>query len=257
MNEEKIRELLKGYKAEQISEGDVINTLKNLPFEDLTFAKIDHHRALRWGFPEVIFCEGKTPHQVRSIAQRIVKSGSNLLATKATPDMFTEISAVIPDASYNETARTVSHVTSEIRHLRGNLIIVTAGTSDLPVAEEARETALILGLDTDLIADVGIAGIHRIMEYREVLADASAVIVVAGMEGALPSVVAGLISCPVIAVPTSVGYGASFNGLTPLLGMLNACVPGIAVVNIDNGFGAAFLAFRLLNTLNTLLEKNE
>jgi NCAIR mutase (PurE)-related protein len=257
MNEEKIIELLKGYKAEQISERDVINTLKNLPFEDITFAKIDHHRALRWGFPEVIFCEGKTPHQVRGIAERIVKSGSNLLATKVTPEMFTEIGTVIPDASYNETARTVSHVTNEIRHLRGKLIVVTAGTSDLPVAEEARETALILGLDTDLIADVGIAGIHRIIEYREELAGASAIIVVAGMEGALPSVVAGLISCPVIAVPTSVGYGASFNGLTPLLGMLNACVPGIAVVNIDNGFGAAFLAFRLLNTLNSLLEKNE
>ena len=257
MDEEKIIELLKGYKAEQISERDVINTLRNLPFEDLTFAKIDHHRALRWGFPEVIFCHGKTPYQVKSIAERIVKSGSNLLATRASPDMFREIGSVIPDASYNETARTVSYVTNEIRHLRGKLIIVTAGTSDLPVAEEARETALILGLDTDFIADVGIAGIHRIMEYREELAGASAIIVVAGMEGALPSVIAGLISCPVIAVPTSVGYGASFNGLTPLLGMLNACVPGIAVVNIDNGFGAAFLAFRVLNTLNTLSEKNE
>lgn len=256
MDEDRIIEILKGYKSNNISERDVIEHLKNLPFEDLSFAKIDHHRALRWGFPEVIFCHGKTPEQVKLIAERIIESGSNLFATKATDEMYQELRSVLPDARFNETAKTITYLKNEVQTLPGRLIIVTAGTSDLPVATESLETAHALGIETKLLADVGVAGIHRVMNFRDELLSASVIIVVAGMEGALPSVIAGLVSSPVIAVPTSIGYGASFNGLTPLLSMLNSCVPGIAVVNIDNGFGAAFLAFRLLSTLNRLRDAN-
>jgi NCAIR mutase (PurE)-related protein len=256
MEEDRIIEILKGYKSDQISERDVIEYLKNLPFEDLSFAKIDHHRALRWGFPEVIFCHGKTPEQVKIIAERIIESGSNLFATRADDEIFRELLTVLPDARYNETAKTITYIKREIKKLPGRLIIVTAGTSDLPIATESLETANVLGLEAKILADVGVAGIHRLMNFSEELHAASVIIVVAGMEGALPSVVAGLVSSPVIAVPTSIGYGASFNGLTPLLSMLNSCVPGIAVVNIDNGFGAAFLAFRFLSTLNKLKATN-
>jgi len=255
MDRESLLSLIREFKAGGISEEGVLERLASLPYEDLEFAKVDHHRALRWGFPEVIFCQGKTPFQVREIALKIVERGANLLATRATPEMFAQLAESLPGTRYNEAARTITRITSEIKILKGRVMIVTAGTSDLPVAQEALETGRMLGLDASLVSDIGVAGIHRLLDHRDALARAALVIVVAGMEGALPSVVAGLISCPVIAVPTSVGYGASFGGITPLLGMLNACVPGVAVMNIDNGFGAAFLAFRMLSMLKRILDE--
>ncbi|HPA73192.1 MAG TPA: nickel pincer cofactor biosynthesis protein LarB [Spirochaetota bacterium] len=246
MDRESLLALIREFKAGRTGEEELLSRLESLPYEDLGFAKVDHHRALRWGFPEVIFCQGKTAEQVRDIALKIVGHGANLLATRANPETYALLSQSLPDAKYDETARTISLVTRDIKRVKGKVMILTAGTSDLPVAREALETARMLGLDASLVTDIGVAGIHRLLDHREELARAAAAIVVAGMEGALPSVVAGLVACPVIAVPTSVGYGASFGGIAPLLGMLNSCVPGVAVQNIDNGFGAAFLAFRIL-----------
>jgi len=185
---------------------------------------------------------------VKEIARRIAAAGSNLLATRATEEMYALVRENLPAAKFEATAGTITMVQKEITPVPGPVSIVTAGTADLPVAREALETARMLGLDASVVADIGVAGIHRLLDHRRVLEKAAVVIVVAGMEGALPSVVGGLVPCPVVAVPTSVGYGASFGGVTPLLGMLNSCVPGVAVMNIDNGFGAAFLAFRILNT---------
>jgi NCAIR mutase (PurE)-related protein len=252
MASEKLKDLLARFKDNSVSEGELLDYLERLPFEDLSFAKIDHHREMRWGFPEVIFCQGKSPEQVRAIAGTIVDRGSNLLATRATREAYDLILADHPGAVFNESARTITINVSEIEKLAGKVVIVTAGTSDIPVAEEALVTGRMLGLDAGSIHDIGVAGIHRVMRYREEIEAAAVIIVVAGMEGALASVVAGLVSAPVIAVPTSVGYGASFRGITPLLSMLNSCVPGIAVMNIDNGFGAAFLAFRILRALKKL-----
>lgn len=244
----RIKELLRQYREDSLPEAELIEYLSKLPFEDIDFAKIDHHREIRWGFPEVIFCQGKTPEQVSSIAEKIIRRGSNLLATRAGENHFTVIKKDHPSSRFNKTAGTISFINSEIPPLKGAISVITAGTSDIPVAEEAYETGLMLGLNMTRIHDLGVAGIHRVMHYQEQLSASSAVIVVAGMEGALPSVVAGIVQCPVIAVPGSSGYGTSFNGLTPLLSMLNSCVPGIAVMNIDNGFGAAFLAYRILKT---------
>ncbi|TAL39476.1 MAG: nickel pincer cofactor biosynthesis protein LarB [Spirochaetes bacterium] len=254
MRESQLKEMLARFKRGDIEEREVVSALASLQFEDLSFAKIDHHRELRWGFPEVIFCEGKTPAQSAAIAGKIVARGSNLLATRANRETSDAIKAAIPAAVYHETARTVTALVHEPEKIRGKVLIVTAGTSDLPVAGEAEETARMLGLDAATQGDIGVAGIHRLMHYREQIESASVVIVVAGMEGALASVVAGLVQAPVIAVPTSVGYGASFQGLAPLLGMLNSCVPGVAVMNIDNGFGAAFLAFKILRAAAKLAE---
>jgi len=252
MQKDKILEILKKYKNGSISDDDVFAYIKDLPYEDISFARIDHHREMRWGFPEVIFCQGKTPDQVSKIAEKIIEKGSNLLATRASREVYDAVKINLPDAEYNETGKTITQAVKKITKLKGGVIIVTAGTSDIPAATEAFETGKILGLDISMICDVGVAGIHRVMNHREDLEKAAIVIVFAGMEGALASVIAGLISSPVIAVPTSVGYGASFNGLAPLLGMLNTCVPGVAVMNIDNGFGAAFLAFKILNTLKNI-----
>jgi NCAIR mutase (PurE)-related protein len=211
--------------------------------ETLGFATLDHHREMRQGFPEVIFCEGKTEKQVAEIAKRIASRGSILLATRATKKQFTAVRKVVRNARFNEIARTISANEKSVKkNGRGAILIVTAGTSDLPVAEEAFETAKLMGNDVDRLTDVGVAGIHRILTQSKKLRSASVIIVVAGMDGALPSVVGGLVNVPVIAVPTSVGYGANFGGVAPLLTMLNSCAAGVVVVNIDNGFGAGYAA---------------
>ena len=216
--------------------------LRSMPFEDLGFARVDHHRTLRCGFPEVIFCTGKTEEQVAAIAERIVASGSDLLATRATPAMFEAVTSRCPSAKYHDSARAIV-VQEDWQDLgTGEVLVVSAGTSDIPVAEEAAVTARVLGNRVERLFDVGVAGIHRLLSHHETIMNASVLIVVAGMEGALPSVVGGMVSRPVIAVPTSVGYGASFNGLAALLAMLNSCASGVTVVNIDGGFNAGYAA---------------
>ena len=243
MTKPEIRELLHKHKQGKVSSNRVIEAFSSVMVDPMGFANIDRHRELRQGFPEVILCEGKTPHQVAQISKRIVGHGSILLGTRASKEHFVAVRKVVRKARYNDTARTIS----ANEHLitprgRGMILVVTAGTSDLPVAEEAVETARIMGNETDRLADVGVAGIHRLLSQSKRLRNASVIIVVAGMEGALPSVVGGLVDVPVIAVPTSVGYGASFQGIAALLGMLNSCASGVTVVNIDNGFGAGFAA---------------
>jgi len=222
-------------------------------YEDLGFAKVDHHRHHRKGFPEVIYCAGKTPPQIAKIAKSIADKGQNVLATRADKKAYLAVKKVLKKAKYYETARIIivkKKVDSRMSNTEHRIAIVTAGTSDLPVASEAAVTAEFLGLKVDRIFDVGVAGIHRLMKNLPQIQKAKVVIVVAGMEGALPSVVGGLIDKPIIAVPTSVGYGSSFKGLSALLTMLNSCAPGIAVVNIDNGFGAAVMSFSILKSLN-------
>ena len=220
----------------------VLHALRAAPFEDLGFARVDTHRAIRQGFPEVILGIGKTPAQIAAIADRIVQRGQTLLVTRASSDAFAAVRAVAPGAVYHEDARLITLKQGEIPVGRGIVLIACAGTSDLPVAEEAAVSAELMGNSIERLYDVGVAGIHRLLREQSRLESARVVIVVAGMEGALPSVVAGLIRAPVIAVPTSVGYGASFGGIAALLGMLNSCANGVAVVNIDNGFGAACMA---------------
>ena len=214
--------------------------LANLPFEDAGFAKVDHHRSLRTGLPEVIFAQGKTPAQVAEIFHRLAKSGVNVLATRADAAAAAAVQLHTPKAIYNETARTIS--LGNTKEKKGKVAVVCAGTSDIPDAEEAAITAELFGCEVDRIHDVGVAGIHRLLAQRERLNQADVIVVCAGMEGALPSAVGGLVGVPVIAVPTSIGYGASFAGATALLGMLNSCSPNVTVVNIDNGFGAAYVA---------------
>jgi NCAIR mutase (PurE)-related protein len=220
----------------------VLHALRAAPFEDLGFARVDTHRAIRQGFPEVILGIGKTPAQIAAIAERIVQRGQTLLVTRATGDAYAAVRAVVPGVVYHEDARAITLKQGEIPAGRGIVLIACAGTSDLPVAEEAAVSAELMGNSIERLYDVGVAGIHRLLREQQRLEIARVVIVVAGMEGALPSVVAGLIRAPVIAVPTSVGYGASFGGIAALLGMLNSCANGVAVVNIDNGFGAACMA---------------
>ncbi len=252
MQKEKLLRILQQYKTNEITEKEILNYMENLPYEDISFAKIDHHREIRQGFPEVIFCQDKTPEQISAISQKIVDLGSNLLCTRASKEKYEDVKKYLPGAEYNETALTITYKNSEIKKLPGKVIVITAGTSDIPIASEAMVTGEMLGLDIKMISDVGVAGIHRVISNRNELGTAAVIIVLAGMEGALASVVAGLVSSPVIAVPTSIGYGTAFGGLAPLLGMLNSCVPGVAVMNIDNGFGAAALAFKILNTVNKL-----
>ena len=248
MEVEKIRTLLEKVKSGEIDVNGALQSLRTLPFEDLGFSKIDHHRQLRTGFPEVIYCEGKTETQIAKISERILEAGHPLLATRASPSMYEAVKALHPDARYNELGRTISIKQSEIEGKSG-ILVISAGTSDLPVAEEAAETAYMMGNTPERLYDVGVAGLHRLIGNLEKLQNARVIIVVAGMEGALPSVVGGLVDCPVIAVPTSVGYGASFGGLAALLGMLNSCASGVTVVNIDNGFGAGYSA-SLINRLS-------
>jgi NCAIR mutase (PurE)-related protein len=231
----------------------LVEAFRAAPFEDLGFARVDHHRAVRQGQPEVVFGLGKSPSQVVEIARRIVDRGHALLVTRATPEMGSAVATAIPGAVYDATSRTIVRACppepgSETTAKAGPVLVCCAGTSDLPVAEEAAVCAGALGLSVERLYDVGVAGIHRLLEARNRVESARVLIVVAGMEGALPSVVGGLTAAPVIAVPTSVGYGASFEGLAALLAMLNSCASGIAVMNIDNGFGAAALAARILRT---------
>jgi len=225
-----------------------LEKLRHLPFEDLGFAKLDHHRALRTGMPEVIFASGKTSSQVAAIFERMANAGGNVLATRASREAFEAVKVAEPRAVFHETARAITLRQAEPVPGKGTIAVVCAGTSDLPVAEEAAITAQLMGNTVDLIADVGVAGIHRLLAQQNSLKQARVLIVCAGMEGALPTVVGGLVNAPVLAVPTSVGYGASFGGVAALLGMLNTCAPNVCAVNIDNGFGAACIA-SLINHL--------
>jgi len=237
-----IKRLLEDYKAGEASINDVLGKIKELPYKDIGFAKVDSHRKIRCGFPEVIFCMGKTTEQVVKIVEHIVAGGNDMLATRASMEIYEAVSRKFSEAVYNEQARTITIRKTKRKPHKGLILIITAGTSDIPVAEEARVTAEIMGNNVKVLYDVGVAGIHRLMKSHGELLKANVIIVVAGMEGALASVVGGLVDCPVIGVPTSIGYGASFFGVAPLLSMLNSCAAGVSVVNIDNGFGAAYAA---------------
>lgn len=235
-------------RAGKTSPDEAVERLRHLPFEDLGFAKVDHHRALRVGMPEVVFGERKTPTQVAGIFKRLAQHGSNVLVTRATKEQFSATRKVVKQAKFDSVARAIVLRRERTRYGKGLISVVCAGTSDIPVAEEAVVTAELMGNDVERVYDVGVAGIHRLLAHRKAISRARVVIVCAGMEGALPSVVGGLIGVPVIAVPTSVGYGASFGGIAALLGMMNSCASNVSVVNIDNGFGAGYVA-SLINRL--------
>jgi len=241
----RLEEILEKVHSGKLAPAKALELLEGYPYCDLDFAKVDHHREVAKGTPEVVFGLGKTPDQIARISREILGKGSNLLVTRVEPAAWAKIRAKLPGAAYNGAARTVSRIQSPPPAGRGTVVVLTAGTSDIPVAEEAAVTSEILGNATERIYDVGVAGLHRLLGQYERLRQARVIIAVAGMEGALPSVVAGLVRVPVVAVPTSVGYGASFKGLAALLAMLNSCPGGVAVVNIDNGFGPAFLASQI------------
>lgn len=244
MNPEGLKRLLQDVRQGEVSVEQALERLRSLPYEDLGFASLDHHRSLRQGFPEVVLCEGKSTAQVVAIARALFKKQGPFLATRAEPSVARAICKLNRRARYYADARLVAVYPSKSRP-RGHILVVTAGTADLPVAEEARVTAEVMGSRVERLYDVGVAGIHRLLGRKERLFEARVVIVVAGMDGVLPSVVGGLVSCPVIAVPTSRGYGASFGGVAAMLTMLNSCAAGVGVMNIDNGFGAACLAHRI------------
>ena len=248
MNAESIRKLFDEVRRGKLSPDEAVARLRHLPFEDLGFAKVDHHRALRAGMPEVILGEGKTPAQVAAIFARLARHGGNILATRTTDKQFAAVKKKVRRAEYRPLARAIVLDRDHTKYGKGIIAVVSAGTSDIPIAEEAVATVELMGNEVEHFYDVGVAGIHRLLANREALTKARVVIVCAGMEGALPSVVGGLVGVPVIAVPTSVGYGASFKGLTALLGMLNSCASNVSVVNIDNGFGAGYVA-SLINRL--------
>jgi pyridinium-3,5-biscarboxylic acid mononucleotide synthase len=248
LNAQSIRKLFEEVRRGKLSPDEGVDRLRHLPFEDLGFAKVDHHRALRAGMPEVIFGQGKTPAQVSEIFSRLAKHGGNVLATRADQKQFAAVKKKVRGVEYRELARAIVLKRDSQAYGKGTIAVVSAGTSDIPVAEESLVTAELMGNAVEHFYDVGVAGIHRLLANREALTRARVVIVCAGMEGALPSVVGGLVGVPVIAVPTSVGYGASFKGLTALLGMLNSCASNVSVVNIDNGFGAGYVA-SLINRL--------
>jgi hypothetical protein len=242
MDQEKLKELLSNFKAGNLSLDQVVQQMRHLPFESLGYATIDHHRALRQGFPEVIFGQGKSPDQVAGIAAHLLQRSSNLLITRSDRQAFELVKELDETAVFHESCGSISIRRDRTSRGSGTIAIVTAGTSDLPVADEAAVTAEIMGNRIERLYDVGVAGIHRVLSRLELLQSARVIVCVAGMEGALPSVVGGLVDVPVIAVPTSIGYGASFNGLAALLGMLNSCASNVTVVNIDNGFGAGYMA---------------
>jgi NCAIR mutase (PurE)-related protein len=248
LNADSIRKLFEQVREGKLSPDEGVECLRHLPFEDLGFAKVDHHRALRNGMPEVIFGQGKTPAQMASIFSRLAKHGGNILATRASEQQFAAVKKKISKAEYRPLARAIVLQRDKKKYGKGIIAVVSAGTSDIPVAEEALVTAEVMGNEVEHLYDVGVAGIHRLMANRASLTRAGVVIVCAGMEGALPSVVGGLVGVPVIAVPTSVGYGAAFKGLAALLGMMNSCASNVSVVNIDNGFGAGYVA-ALINRL--------
>ncbi|GAA0182000.1 nickel pincer cofactor biosynthesis protein LarB [Clostridium sediminicola] len=242
MNSNDLKTLLREVKNGTLDIDDAVNSLEDLPFKDLGFAKIDNHRELRVGYPEVIYCEGKTVEQVKKIVEFMLTKNTNILGTRASKEMYLAVKEICDEAVYNELSRTIVVKKREIEKPDTYITVVTAGTSDLPVAEEAAVTAEILGNRVEVISDVGVAGIHRLFDRLELIRGAKVVVVAAGMEGALASVVGGLVDKPVIAIPTSIGYGANFGGLSALLAMLNSCSSGVSVVNIDNGFGAGYLA---------------
>ena len=249
MNANTLKELLESVAAGRATVDEAVARLKRLPFEDLTYARVDHHRPLRKGFPEVIFGEGKSPEQILGIANAMVEQGDTVMVTRLSPEKAEVITEQYPDAVYHRDARVLVHESRPGKPPgKGLIMVIAAGTSDIPVAEEAAVTAKTMGHNVKTLYDVGVSGIHRLLDYSEFLAEASVFVVVAGMEGALPSVVGGLVDKPVIAVPTSVGYGASFGGITALLAMLNSCASNVTVVNIDNGFGAGYVA-ALINSL--------
>ena len=243
-----LAQVARGEVETEVAHLRLIEALRARPFEDLGFARVDHHRSVRQGFPEVVLGLGKTPAQIAAIAAEIVRRGSTLLVTRATEAAFHAVGAVVPEATYHADAAIITFRQQDVAPGKGTIVVAAAGTSDLPVAEEAARTAELMGNRVDRLYDVGVAGLHRLLSERSTLTAARVIVVVAGMEGALPSVVSGLVSVPVIAVPTSVGYGASFGGIAALLGMLNSCSPSVAVVNIDNGFGGAYMA-SLINHL--------
>jgi len=248
LNADSIRKLFEQVRAGELSPDAAVEQLRHLPFEDLGFAKVDHHRALRMGMPEVVFGDRKTPAQVAGIFKRLAKHGKNVLATRVTQEQFTAVKKGVRGVKYEVAARAIVLRRDRRLYGKGVIAVVSAGTSDIPVAEEAVVTAELMGNQVERIYDVGVAGIHRLLAHQKILSRARVVIVCAGMEGALPSVVGGLIGAPVIAVPTSVGYGAAFQGLAALLGMMNSCASNVSVVNIDNGFGAGYVA-SLINRL--------
>ena len=248
LNSESIRRLLEQVHKGKLSPDDAVEKLRHLPFEDLGFAKVDHHRHLRVGMPEVIFSPGKTPHQVAEIFKRLAQHAPNILATRASREQFLAVKKSLRGAKFDPTARAILLQRDYTVYGKGKITVISAGTSDMPVAEEAAITTQLTGNQVERIYDVGVAGIHRLLAHRKAIADSRVVIVCAGMEGALPSVVGGLVGVPVIAVPTSVGYGAAFQGLAALLGMMNSCASNVSVVNIDNGFGAGYVA-SLINRL--------
>ena len=242
MNPDYIKNILQAIKEGKMDVSEGLKELKDLPYADLGYAKIDHHRELRRGYPEVIFCSGKTPEQVGGIVSNMLPHGNNILGTRADKEVYESVKKFCPDAIYNEPGNVFVIKQKSEKLTKTYIAIITAGTSDIPIAEEAAVTAELFGNRVERLFDVGIAGIHRLYDKIDIIRNARVLIVIAGMEGALPSFVGGLVDKPVIAVPTSIGYGASFNGLAALLGMLTSCTSGIGVVNIDNGFGAAYLA---------------
>jgi NCAIR mutase (PurE)-related protein len=252
--DERLRKLLQDVKADRTSIDEAVSVLRDLPYQDLSYAVLDHHRGLRKGFPEVVFCQGKSPGQVVELISELSQRNDRVMATRADEETFEAVREAIPEARYYPQARIVAVDTGEQTHGaptedESYVLVVSAGTSDIPVAEEAAVTAEVLGSRVERLYDVGVAGLHRLLGKREQLFEAKVIITVAGMEGALASVVGGLVACPVIAVPTSVGYGASFEGLAPLLTMLNSCAPGVAVVNVDNGFGAGYFAHNVMRLM--------
>jgi pyridinium-3,5-biscarboxylic acid mononucleotide synthase len=246
MDRQQLHALLEGVRTGNLTpeaaRDRLLQYVRQAPYEDLGFARVDHHRALRQGFPEVVFGQGKTPDQIAAVAERLVSAGQSLLVTRTGQEAYEAVVKAVPDARFHEMARCITWDAGNTPRGTGTILIAAAGTADLPVAEEAAVTAELMGNCIDRLYDVGVAGLHRLLSQHARVTAARVIIVAAGMEGALPSVVAGLVSVPVIAVPTSVGYGASFGGLTALLGMLNSCAIGVSVVNIDNGFGAAAIA---------------
>ena len=250
MNEHDLRHLLTALRQGEISIEETLERLRLLPYEDLGFARVDHHRQLRKGFPEVIYCPGKTADQLIRIMDSLYNRPGNILATRAEAATYNAVKDVFPMARYHAPAKMITVERDHTLYGEGTILVISAGTADIPVAEEALLTAKIMGNTVEKLYDVGVAGIHRLLDNSALIFQAAVIIVVAGMDGALPSVVGGLAGCPVIAVPTSSGYGAAFNGLAPLLTMLNSCAGGVCVVNIDNGFGAGYCA-ALINRRRT------
>nr|WP_295597329.1 nickel pincer cofactor biosynthesis protein LarB [uncultured Terrisporobacter sp.] len=238
-----LKKILEDVKNNELDIDSALEILKDLPYEDLGYAHIDHHRSIRNGYPEVIYCKGKSDEHILGIIDRMNKKNTNILGTRCRKETFEKIIKIYPNAEYEELSQILKIKNEEIKEQgKGKILIVTGGTSDIPVADEAYFTAEFFGNKVERLYDVGVAGIHRLLSNRNIIEEARVIVTVAGMEGALPSVVGGLVDVPVIAVPTSVGYGANFDGLAPLLAMLNSCASGISVVNIDNGFGAGYLA---------------